>query len=111
MLNKSAEISGKETMKKISLTIFGLLAISSIAVAQVAPSTTGTKSFHVRKAARTPGGFSCGADPILPTDGLAIQDFVDVSSTTYYMVHLKNGHSYSAEVYDAVDGPFLPLPN
>jgi hypothetical protein len=92
-------------MKRLLLTFVCLLAISSLALAQATTDTagtTGTTGTHVRKA-RTPGGISCGSDPILPTDGTTIQDFVDVSSTSFYMVHLKGGHSYSAEVYDPVD--------
>jgi hypothetical protein len=105
LLTASAELSGEETMKRLLLTFVCLLAISSLALAQATTdiaSTAGTAGTHVRKA-RTPGGISCGSDPILPTDGTTLQDFVDVSSTTYYMVHLKNGHSYSAEVYDSLD--------
>ena len=92
-------------MKRLLLTFVCLLAISSLALAQATTdtaSTTGTTGPHVRKI-RTAGGTGCGSDPILPTDGTTLLDFVDISSTTYYMVHLKNGHSYSAEVYDSLD--------
>jgi hypothetical protein len=86
-------------MKRVLLTLVSLLVLSSLALAQ---ATTGTTGIHIRKN-RTPGGNACGSDPILPTDGLPIQDFVDVASTSYYLVHMKDGHSYSAEVYDSVD--------
>ncbi|MGA9565708.1 MAG: hypothetical protein WBS19_09320 [Candidatus Korobacteraceae bacterium] len=93
-------------MKKLLLTIVGLLVLSSLALAQATTDTTttsGTGSRQPRKNIRTGAGISCGSDPILPTDGLAVQDFVDVSSVSYYLVHLKDGHSYSAEVYDSLD--------
>jgi hypothetical protein len=98
-----SDLSGEETMKRFLLTIVCLLVISSLALAQATTAAKGTTGRQARKTVHTNGGIACGSDPILPTDGLAIQDFVDVSSTSYYLVHLKGGHSYSAEVYDSVD--------
>lgn len=96
-------------MNKLLLTMFGLLVMSSLALAQAttdtanAAGTSGTTVRQARKNVQPYGGTACGSDPILPTDGSAIQDFVDVGAITYYMVHLKSGHSYSAEMYDSQD--------
>lgn len=85
-------------MKRLLPTTVCLLVMSSVALAQ---ATTGMTGKQIRK--HRYGSISCGSDPILPTDGSTIQDFVTPSSASYYLVHLKDGHSYSAEVYDPVD--------
>src|ERR1035438_9597724 len=88
-------------MKKLLFTTVCLLLVSSMVMAQAKSSTTSKQTSKHRY-----GGIACGSDPILPTDGLAISDFVGTAgagSPTYYLVHLKDGHSYSAEVYDSTD--------
>ena len=86
-------------MKKLLLTTVCLLLVSSMALGQARSSTTSKQTPKHRY-----GGTQCGSDPILPTDGFAaIYDLVDVSSSAYYLVHLKAGHSYSAEAYDTTD--------
>lgn len=48
-------------------------------------------------------GVNCIEDPILPTDGSSAQDIVSTGNggtgPNYYLVHLKAGHSYSAEMW------------
>jgi len=84
-------------MKKLLLTTICLLVVSSMALGQ-ARSNASSKQVH------RGGGIACGSDPILPTDGYTtIYDIVDVSSASFYLVHLKDGHSYSAEAYDSTD--------
>jgi hypothetical protein len=85
-------------MKKILFTAVSLFLISSLAFAQV---NTGKATRQIRT--RRYGGFQCGGDPILPTDGSITADFVSAASSSYYYVHLKAGHSYSAEVWDPLD--------
>ena len=99
-------------MKRVLLATACLLVMSSLALAQANTATTHSnaatsKQPRKQRNVRTNGGLQCGNDPILPTDGTTIYDFVDVSGqgtgTNYYLVHLKDGHSYSAEVYDSTD--------
>jgi hypothetical protein len=85
-------------MKKVLFTAISLFLIGSLAFAQV---NTGKATRQIR--ARRYGGFQCGGDPILPTDGSITADFVSAASSSYYFVHLKAGHSYSAEVWDPLD--------
>lgn len=85
-------------MKRILFTAVSLFLISSLAFAQV---NTGKATRQIRT--RRYGGFGCGSDPILPTDGSITLDFVTAASSSYYFVHLKAGHSYSAEVWDPLD--------
>ena len=90
-------------MKRTLLFTLGMLLVSSMALAQTKASSTTHKQTTQKRVKRL-GGISCGSDPILPTDGYTtIYDFVPPSSSSYYLVHLKNGHSYGAEVYDSTD--------
>ncbi|MGB8769077.1 MAG: hypothetical protein WCC92_05655 [Candidatus Korobacteraceae bacterium] len=85
-------------MKKIGLFTICLLFISSMVFAQLRPSGPATgQRIH------PDGASGCSGEPILPTDGLATLDSVAGSSAAFYFVHLKDGHSYSAEVWDATD--------
>jgi hypothetical protein len=46
----------------------------------------------------------CGSDPVLPSDESDIpQDLIFASSSAYYTINAKAGHSYSIEVWDTVD--------
>ena len=87
-------------MKKLLLTTVCLLIVSSMALGQAKSRTTSKKVHRY-------GGLSCGSDPILPTDGAATYDYVGLGGApggaNYYLVHLKDGHSYSAEAYDSTD--------
>jgi len=85
-------------MKRLLFSTVCLLLVSSLALAQA-------KSKVTSKKVQRYGGIACGSDPILPTDGniATIYDFVAASSSAYYLVNLKDGHSYSAEVYDSTD--------
>src|SRR5208337_4777513 len=87
-------------MKKLLFTTVCLLLVSSMALGQAKSRTTSKKVQRY-------GGLGCGSDPILPTDGAATYDYVGLGGApggaNYYLVHLKDGHSYSAEAYDATD--------
>ena len=87
-------------MKKLLLTTLCLLLLSSLVLGQAKSKTTSKKVQRY-------GGISCGMDPILPTDGSYTSDYVGAAgspgSANYYLVHLKDGHSYSAEAYDSTD--------
>ncbi len=83
-------------MKKTFLLSLCLVLVSSIVLAQ----TKGAPA--KQKQVKRYGGLQCGSDPILPTDGAATSDFVG-TSPSYYLVHLKAGDSYSAELFDSTD--------
>ncbi len=87
-------------MKKIVFTALCLLLASATALSQakVDRDTKRVQQLKVQNA----GGEACGSDPILPTDGSSVQDFVG-SSPNYYLLHLQAGHSYSAEMWDSID--------
>jgi hypothetical protein len=103
-INEVRKLSGEEAMKRVLLATVCVLVMSSLALAQATTDTSAATGSNGRQPRKTHnGGITCGSDPILPTDGSSTQDFVDVSSTTYYLVNLKSGHSYSAEVYDSQD--------
>jgi hypothetical protein len=86
-------------MKNLLLFTLCLLLTASMAFAQLKPSGLANGKLVHRDGSTTCGG----GDPILPTDGLPTSDTVSASSANYYFVHLKDGHSYSAEVWDATD--------
>jgi hypothetical protein len=88
-------------MKKILVTTICIFLISSVVLAQArAPKA---KSNAVKPNA----GIACGSDPILPTDGSELQDFVASGTPSWYLVNLKTGHSYSVEVWDPIDGTII----
>lgn len=88
-------------MKKMFATIVCLLLLSAIALGQ-AQADRNTKRLQELQKVRIDGGYACGSDPILPTDGSSTQDYVG-SSPNYYLLHLQAGHSYAAEMWDPVD--------
>ena len=83
--------------KRLFVTLF-IFVIASVVLAQSRPLTTKQRRQNV-----TPGGTSCGQDPLLPTDGTVAYDFVSGGATNWYLVNLKAGHSYAVEVYDNID--------
>src|SRR5208337_1370044 len=83
-------------MKKTFFVTLCLVLVSSMLLAQ----TKGAPA--KQKQVKRYGGIECGSDPILPTDGAATLDYVG-TSPNFYLVHLKAGHSYSAELFDSTD--------
>ena len=83
-------------MKRQLLTMLFVVLISSIVVGQ---SKAPTRKQNIHRN----GGIACGSDPILPTDGSATDDLVLSGSPSWYLVHLKAGHSYSVDVWDSTD--------
>ena len=79
-----------------------LLLVNSIAFAQ-AKADRDTKALQQRHKIEVGGGAQCGSDPILPIDGSSVQDYVSTSGPNYYLLHLKSGHSYAAEMWDPAD--------
>jgi hypothetical protein len=88
-------------MNKIFLVAMCSLLTGAVAVGQ-AKADRDTKRIQEQQRARIGGGFSCGNDPILLTDGSSVQDYIGASSN-YYLVHMQAGHSYSAEMWDSLD--------
>lgn len=88
-------------MKQMFASIVCLLLMSAMALGQ-AQADRNTKRLQGLQKVRPPGGFACGSDPILPTDGSSTQDSI-TSSPNFYLLHLLAGHSYSAEMWDPVD--------
>ena len=85
---------------KIVVTVC-LLLLSASAFSQ-AKADNNTKPVQPQRAQKAPAE-ACVEDPILPTDGSSAQDIVSTGSggtgPNYYLVHLKAGHSYSAEMW------------
>ena len=88
-------------MKKNVLATVVVLLVSSFALAQAKAPTV--RSPRQRRSISTNGGSQCGQDPLLITDGSSVEDFVALNTPNWYLVHLKAGHSYSVEVWDAID--------
>ena len=88
-------------MRTKLFTIVSVLLVSVLAIGQ-AKSDRDTKRLQQQKVQRD-GGATCGSDPILPTDGSSVQDYVGSIGPNYYLLHLKGGHSYSAEMWDPAD--------
>ena len=88
-------------MKKNVLATVAVLLVSSFALAQAKAPTV--RSPRQRRSISTNGGSQCGQDPLLITDGSSVEDFVALNTPNWYLVHLKAGHSYSVEVWDAID--------
>ncbi|MGC2109063.1 MAG: hypothetical protein WA655_06065 [Candidatus Korobacteraceae bacterium] len=88
-------------MKKLFCTTICLLLASAIGLAQ-AKADRDTYRIQQQARVRIAGGYQCGSDPILLTDGSSTQDYVG-ASPNYYLVHLQAGHSYSAEMWDPLD--------
>ena len=88
-------------MRTKLFTIVCVLLVSVLAFGQ-AKSDRDTKRLQQQKVQRD-GGATCGSDPILPTDGSSVQDYVGSIGPNYYLLHLKGGHSYSAEMWDPAD--------
>jgi hypothetical protein len=86
-------------MKKVLLLTACLLLAAPLAFAQARP-TGGVPGHQLQ-----PYGYThCGSgDAILPTDGSRVSDTIGASSSNFYFVRLKAGHSYAAEVWDAID--------
>jgi hypothetical protein len=92
---------GEIAVKKTFATTLCILVISCLALAQAKAPKANTPRTHQNIS--TGAGISCGADPILPTDGSSTDDFVFQGSANWYLVNLKGGHSYSVEVWDSTD--------
>ncbi|MGA2371849.1 MAG: hypothetical protein ABSG11_14385 [Candidatus Korobacteraceae bacterium] len=92
-----------------------LLLISANAVGQ-AQADKNTQLLQYKRAHKDSGVY-CVQDPILPTDGSSAQDIVSTGNggtgPNYYLLHLKAGHSYSAEMWsptgDVTGGAQLTL--
>ncbi len=85
-------------MKKKSclLAVFCLL-VTSLTLAQTKPGLMRT---NVVKGAPT----TCGPDPVLSSDGVVTtEDAIYNNTTAYYTLNVKDGHSYSIEVWDPFD--------
>lgn len=89
----------RRVMKKALLLALCLLLTAPLVLAQARP-TGGVQGNQVQ-----PYGYThCGSgDAILPTDGSRVSDTIGASSSNFYFVRLKAGHSYAAEVWDAID--------
>ncbi|MGB8889696.1 MAG: hypothetical protein WCC87_23435 [Candidatus Korobacteraceae bacterium] len=88
-------------MKKVLGTIVCLLLVSAIALGQ-AKADRDVKRLQEQQRARIGGGYECGGDPILPTDGSSAQDYIG-PTPNYYLLHMEAHHSYVAEMWDPVD--------
>ncbi len=89
-------------MRAKILAMVGLLLVSASMFGQ-AKTDNATKRLQQQKV-RQDGGEFCIEDPILPTDGSPASDYVSTGTgPNYYLVHLKAGHSYSAEMWDPAD--------
>ncbi len=84
-------------MKKACLISVVCLLFASLALAQ-------TKQGRTKPNALKGAPTTCGADPVLASDGtVTSEDFIAVFSTAYYQLNVKGGHSYSIEVWDPFD--------
>ena len=90
-------------MKRVLLATISLLLISSFTFGQAPGQPPGKSPTKQPRKVHRYGGFNCGQDPILSTDGSSADDFLSPGTTNYYLVHLKDGHSYSADVWDSLD--------
>ena len=88
-------------MKKNVLATVVVLLVSSFALAQAKAPTV--RSARQRRSISTDAGSQCGQAPLLITDGSSVEDWVALNTPNWYLVHLKAGHSYSVEVWDAID--------
>lgn len=88
-------------MRARMLVTVCLLLVSANAIGQVTTDTD-TKRLQQHRVHKD-GAPPCVEDPILLTDGSSAQDIVSTGSggtgPNYYLVHLKVGHSYSAEMW------------
>ncbi len=83
-------------MKKLWLiTICLVLTVTMVAQVETQSNNQNTVKRY--------GGIICGADPLLPTDGTPTDDFVSPSTSSYYLLNLKAGKSYSVDVWDSSD--------
>jgi hypothetical protein len=90
------KIAKGETMRKACLISVVCLLLASLALAQTKPGRTRPSGIRIAT--------TCGADPVLPSDGTVnLEDFIGAATTAYYNLNVKGGHSYSVEVWDAVD--------
>jgi len=86
-------------MKKALVLTLCLLLTTPLVLAQARPTGGGSGN-----QVQPYGDTHCGpGDPVLPTDGSRISDTIGASSSNFYFVRLKAGHSYAAEVWDAID--------
>ncbi len=88
-------------MKKVFGTIVCLLLVSAMALGQAQVDKSAKRQQEQQKV-RSGGGFECSSDPLLPTDGSSVQDFI-TTVPNYYLLHLQAHHSYAAELWDPVD--------
>ncbi len=83
-------------MRKACLISVVCLLLASLALAQTKPGRTKPSGIRIAT--------TCGADPVLPSDGTVnLEDFIFNATTAYYNLNVKGGHSYSIEVWDPVD--------
>lgn len=87
-------------MRKACLISVACLLLASLALAQTKQTKQGRTTPNAIKGAPT----TCGADPVLSSDGtVTSEDFIAVASAAYYTLNVKGGHSYSIEVWDPFD--------
>jgi hypothetical protein len=89
-------------MKRVYLLVACCLLITSLAFSQTqqAPPQQIRARGKLIHAAPT----TCPNDPVLVSDGTeAIDDIVFASTSAFYALNVKAGHSYSIEVYDHTD--------
>ncbi len=90
-------------MKRLLPILVGGLLMSTMALGQ-AQVDRNAKRLQEQQKIRTGGGYQCGNDPILPTDGSSTQDYIPPDpASNFYLVHLLAGHSYSVDMWDPVD--------
>lgn len=84
-------------MNKTCLVGICLLLTASLAVAQ---ANKNNPKVGIIKGAPT----TCGADPVLPSDGTDIfPDLIAPGSTAFFTLNAKSGHSYAVEAWDVLD--------
>ncbi len=88
-------------MKKVFGATVCVLLVSCIALGQ-AKADRDVKKQQDQQKARIAGGYGCGSDPILPTDGSSVQDYIG-AGPNYYLVHLQRNHSYAVDMWDSTD--------
>lgn len=83
-------------MKKMSLVVVLCLILTTVALAQ---GKGGANKLVIQNAPA-----DCSAPPVLSSDGVVTsEDFIAISSSAYYTINVKAGHSYSIEVWDPFD--------
>ena len=88
-------------MKKVFGAMLSVLLLSAIGLGQ-AKADRNVKKGQDQQKARIAGGYGCGSDPILPTDGSSVQDYIG-AGPNYYLLHLQRNHSYAVYMCDPAD--------